>query len=85
MCERLSNYDTLAIDHDGDKPDAKPFEVCHHRVLELSMAVRAQQQQVAWVVTDLRIEMMYFEVWFAAPFFEGESTKLALSVVQFSK
>jgi hypothetical protein len=85
MCERLSNYDALAIDHDANKPDAKPFEVCHRRVLELSMAVRAQEEQVAWVVTDLRVEMMYFEVRFVVPFLESEGTKLALSVVQFSK
>jgi len=54
-------------------------------MLELGMTVRTDNQQVAWVMADVWVKMMYFKVSFAVPFFESEGTKLALPIVQFSE
>ena len=54
-------------------------------MLELSVAVRTDDQQVARVMADLWVNMVYFKVGFAVPFFESERTKLTFPIMQFSK
>jgi hypothetical protein len=81
----LSNSDAFPVDRDTYQPDTNPPEISHFCVLELSVTVRTQDEQVAWVMADLGIKMMYFEVWLAVPFLESERTKLTLPIMQFSK
>jgi hypothetical protein len=83
--KRLPDGDPSPIDCDTYQPDANPLEICDLCVLELSVAVWTEDEEIAWVMADFRVEMMYFKVRFAASFFEGERAKLALSFVQFSE
>ena len=47
-------------------------------MLELSMTVRTDDQEVSWVMANLWVKMVYFKVRLAVPFVESEATKLAL-------
>lgn len=84
MGKRLPNSDAFAVDRRSHEPIAGPLEIGHCRMLELSVAVWAENQQVTWVVADLGVKMMYFKVWLAVPFLEGKKTKLTLPIMQFS-
>ncbi len=81
MSERLSNGQTLTVDRHADEPVTSPPEIAHCRVLQLSMAVCADDEQVTRVMADLWVKMMYFKVWFAVSFFKGERTKLTLPIM----
>ena len=85
MRKGLAHSNPLPINCDTHELDTNPLKIRHCRVFELSVAVRAQDEEVAWVVANLRIKMVYFKVRFAVPFLESERAKLALSVMQFSK
>ena len=85
MSERLPNRETLAIDHHADQPVTSPPEIGYRSMLELGVAVWAQDQEVTWVVADLWVEMMYLEIRFAVPFYKSERTELTFPVVQFSE
>src|SRR5208282_434837 len=47
--------------------------------------VWAQDQEITWVVADLWVEVMYFEIRLAVPFFKSERTELTSPFVQFSE
>jgi hypothetical protein len=49
-------------------------------VLKLRVAVCTHDQQVTGVVTDARIEMVYFEVGFAISFAKRKRANLTLSI-----
>jgi hypothetical protein len=85
MRKRLPDGDPSPIDCDTYQPDANPLEICDCCVLELSVAVWTEDEEIAWVMAHFGVEMMYFKVRFAASFFEGERAKLALSIVQFTE
>jgi hypothetical protein len=85
MRKRLPSGDPSPIDCDTYQPDADPLEICDCCVLELSVTVWTEDKKIAWVMTDFRVEVMYFKVPFAVPFFESERTKLTLSIVQFTE
>jgi hypothetical protein len=85
MSKRLPNRETFAIDPPADEPVTSPPEIGYRSMLELGVAVWAEDQEITWVVADLRVEMMYFEIRFAVPFFKSERTDLTFPVVQFSE
>ncbi len=58
MCKRLPNSNALTIDHDADQPVTGPPEIAYHRMLELSVTIRADDQQVTWVMADLWIKVV---------------------------
>jgi hypothetical protein len=74
MRKRLPNGHAFAIDRHANQPVPSPLEIRHCRMLELSMAVWTQDEQVTWMMSDFWVKMMYFKVRFAVAFFEGERT-----------
>jgi hypothetical protein len=56
--ERLSNSDAFPIDRDTYQPDTNPSEISHFCMLELSVTVRTEDEQVARMMADLGIKMM---------------------------
>jgi len=54
-------------------------------MLELSVAIGANHEEVIWVVAHPWIKMMYLKVRFAVSLVEGEGAKLTFAIVQFSK
>jgi hypothetical protein len=85
MGKRLPNSHAFTVDRRTNEPVTGPLEIGHCRMLELSVAVWTENQQVSWVVADVRVKMVYFKVRFAVPFFESEKTKLTFPIMQFSK
>jgi len=85
MRKRLPNDRALAIDRNGNQPVPCPLEVRYSSVLELSVTIWTEDEQVGWVMTDLWVKMMYFKVRLTIAFFECKRAQLALSIVQFSK
>jgi len=85
MSKRLPNSDPFAIDCHADEPVTRPPEVSYPRMLELSVTVWAEHQQVTWVMADLWLKMVYFKVRFTVRFFESEGTHLTPSIMQFTK
>ncbi len=85
MGKRLPNSDAFTIDRHSDEPVDGKLEICHCCMLESSVTVWANDQQVGRVMTDLWVKMVYFKVRFAVPFFESEQTKLTLPLIQFSR
>src|SRR5207245_8327301 len=85
MRKRLPNSDAFTVDRRTNEPITGPLEVGHFGMLELSVAVWTENKQVTWVVADLGVQMMYFKIRFAVPFFESEKTKLTLPIMQFSQ
>ena len=70
--KRLPNSEALTIDYHADQPVAGPLETGYCRMLELSVTVWTDDQQVTWVMADPWVKMVYFKVGFAVPFFESE-------------
>ena len=85
MSKRLTNSDTFTINCDANKPIACPFEIGYCRMLEFSVTVWTDNQQVTRVMANLWVKMMYFKVGVTVSFFESERAKLALSIVKLSK
>ena len=85
MGKRLPNGDTFTVDRRTDEPTTGPLEIGHCRMLELSVAVWTENQQVTWVVADLGVKMVYFKVRLSVPLLEGERAKLTSPIVQLSK
>src|SRR5580704_3367828 len=54
-------------------------------MLELSMAIWADNEQVIRVVTDLWIKMVNFKVRLTVALLKGKGTELTLPLMQFSK
>jgi hypothetical protein len=74
MRKRLPDGQPFTIDRGANQPVPSPPEIRHCRVLELSVTVWTEDEEVAWVMTDLWVEMMYFKVRFTVAFFEREGT-----------
>jgi len=85
MRKRLSNGHAFTIDRNANQPVPSPLEIRHCRMFELSVTVWTEDEEIAWVMTDLWIKMMYFKVRFTVAFIECERTYLTLSVMDFSK
>jgi hypothetical protein len=85
MSKRLPNSHPFTIDRHAHQPVTGPLEIGYCRMLELSVTVWTDDQQVAWVVAHIWVKMMYFKVRFTVPFLESERTKLTLPIMQFSK
>ena len=81
MSKRLPNSDSFSIDGHANQPITRPLKIGYYRMLELSMTVRTDDQEVSWVMANLWVKMVYFKVRLAVPFFESEATKLALSII----
>ena len=81
----LSDTQMLTIDCHANQPATRPTKVGHGRMLELCVTVRAYNEQIRWVMTDVRIEMVDLKVRLSITLFEGKGTKLALAVMQLSK
>lgn len=76
MSKWLPNSHAFTIDRDANQPVTNPLEIGYCRMLELRVAVWADDKQVAWVMADLWVKMVYFKVRSAIPFFEAKRTKL---------
>ena len=85
MSERLPNSDALTINHHSNQPVSSPLEIGYCRTLELSVAVRTEDQQVTWVMADFWVKMMDLKVRVAIAFFESERAKLTPPFMHFSK
>ena len=85
MGERLPNRHAFTVDRHANEPVTSPSEICHSRMLELSVTIWTYHQQIVWVMADFWIEMVYLKVWFAISFFERERAELTLTIVHFSK
>ena len=85
MRKRLPNKDAFAINHHTNEPVTGPLEIRYRCMLELSVTIWTDDQQVTGVMANVWVEMVYFKVRFAVPFFECERTKLTLPMVHFSK
>ena len=81
----MPNSDSLTIDHHSNQPVARPLEIGYCRVLELSVTVRTEDQQVTWVMADFWVKMMDLKVRVAVPFLERERAKLTPPFMRFSK
>ena len=62
MSKRLPNSEALTIDRYGDQPATAPLETGHCPMLELSVTVWTDDQQVTGVMADPRVKMVYFKV-----------------------
>lgn len=85
MSKRLPNNEVFTVNRYAHQPITGPFEIGYFRMLELSMTVWTEDQQIGWVMADLGIKMVYFKVRLAVPFFECERTKLTLPIMQFTE
>ncbi len=74
MSKRLPDSNAFSVDRDANQPDTRPLGIGYCRVLELSMAVWTDDEEVTWVMTNLWVKMMYFKVRFTVAFFECERT-----------
>ena len=81
--EWLAHGDSPTINSQRGKPNSVPFQVSHHSVFELGMAVWANDEQIRWVMADGWFQMMYFEIRLAVSLLESKGTQLTFSVVQF--
>lgn len=81
MSKRLPDENTFPVDHHADQPAPDPLEIGYRRMLELSVTVRTDNEQVTWMMSDIRVKVMYFKIRFAVAFFESERTKLTLPIV----
>ena len=81
MSKRLPNSNTFTIDGQPDEPSTHKLEIGYCCMLELSMAVCTDNQQVIGMMADVWVKMVYLKVRFAIPFFESERTKLTLPIV----
>ncbi len=54
-------------------------------MLQLRMAVRAEQEQIGRVVPDLRVKVVHLKIRLTVRFLEGEGAELTPPIVQFAK
>ncbi|HLJ13862.1 MAG TPA: hypothetical protein VKV15_05150 [Bryobacteraceae bacterium] len=85
VSKRLPNGEVFTIDRQADEPAIGPFKISYDRMLQLSVTVWTDNQQVTRMMANLRVKMVYFKVRLSIPLLEGERAKLTSPIVQLSK
>ena len=74
---------SLSIKSDSTQPASVVEEVIHLRICELSVGIRADQEDVLDVIPEIRRDVMHLKIGSASFHYEAKAGHLALAIINF--